>query len=93
MSTINRNKILDKAQKYVQQGKLAKAVEEYVRLIDDDPSDVDSQSVHVSSVGRRSYPAELVLIDIAIVSVDGVGGGGSAGVCGVRGAPQLHACG
>ena len=37
---INRNKVLKKAQKFVQQGKLAKAISEYQLLADDDPSDV-----------------------------------------------------
>ncbi len=38
--SLNRNKVLNKAQKYVQQGKLAKAITEYERLVADDPNDV-----------------------------------------------------
>src|SRR5262249_34358268 len=37
---IDRNKVLARATKYMQQGKLQKAVDEYQLLIQDDPSDV-----------------------------------------------------
>lgn len=41
--SFDKNKILGKAQKFIQQGKLQKAIEEYQKIIDTDPTDVRTQ--------------------------------------------------